>query len=245
VTRVGTTVRRPQGPGSDAVHALLRHLEERGFAGAPRHLGEDAGGREVLSYVEGEVPIQPTPAWAHEDSALVSVGDLLRRYHEAVADFDPTPLRWRTRVPDRWRRGVVSHNDPNLDNVVFRDGEAVALIDFDLASPGCPAWDLATAARLWVPLIDPRDVPPALAGRAEERLRLLLDAAGADDELREDVVAAVPLSLTWGYDVVRDGAAGGNEAYADYWTRAQQRYRRGVTWLEDNADRLRRAALRR
>ena len=241
VTRVGGTVRRPQSSGSPAVHALLRHLEAKGFDGAPRHLGEDQEGREVLTWVEGEVPIEPTPAWAWTDGALVSVAQLLRRYHEAVADFDPEPLGWHTRVPDPWRRGTVSHNDPNLDNVVFRDGRAVALIDFDLASPGCPAWDLASAARLWVPLRDPRDVPPALADRVVERLRLLLDAYGLTGDDRADVVRALPRTLTWGYDIVRAGAQGGHEAYADYWSRAQERYLRGAAWLETNTDRLLRA----
>ena len=241
VTRVGGTVRRPQTTGSPAVHALLQHLEEKGFDGAPRHLGEDPAGREVLTWVEGEVPIQPTPAWAWTDDALVSVAQLLRRYHEAVEDFDPEPLAWATQVPAPWRRGTVSHNDPNLDNVVFRDGRAVALIDFDLASPGCAAWDLASAARLWVPLQDPRDVPPALADRLVERLRLLLDSYGLTGDDRRDVVEALPGSLVWGYDIVRAGAQGGHEGYTDYWTQAQQRYLRGLAWLETNTERLLRA----
>jgi len=32
--------------------ARLRHLEAVGFTGAPRFLGIDAAGREVLSYIE-------------------------------------------------------------------------------------------------------------------------------------------------------------------------------------------------
>jgi phosphotransferase family enzyme len=47
---------------------------------------------------------------------------------------------------------LVSHNDLNLDNVVFGDGRAVSLIDFDLAGLGSPVWDVACAARLWAPL---------------------------------------------------------------------------------------------
>jgi aminoglycoside phosphotransferase (APT) family kinase protein len=238
VVRVGDTVRRPQTPFSEAVHALLSHLEDEGFDGAPRHLGRDSAGREVLSYVEGAVPIQPTPPWAYSDTALVSVADLLRRYHEAVSDFDPTPFRWRTHVPDGYRTGPVSHNDPNLDNVVFRDGRAVALIDFDLASPGSIEWDLATAARCWVPLQDPRDSPPEVADRAVERLRLFADAYGLTPEQRRRVVLAVPETRTWGYDIVRAGAESGHLGYTDHWTRAQDRYQRGTTWLERNLDAL-------
>ena len=241
VTRLGGTVRRPQTSASPAVHALLRHLEAKGFDGAPRYLGDDREGREVLSWVEGEVPIAPTPAWAWTDGVLTSVADLLRRYHEAVADFDPEPLVWRTQVPGPWRRGTVSHNDPNLDNVVFRDGRAVALIDFDLASPGSPAWDLASAARLWVPLQDPRDVPLPVAGRVVERLRLLLDAYGLTGDDRLDVVGALPRTLTWGYDIVRAGARGGHPAYTDYWSQAQERYVRAAAWIETQTEMLLRA----
>jgi len=36
VVRKGQTVRRPAGPWTPAVHALLAHLHAAGFAGAPR-----------------------------------------------------------------------------------------------------------------------------------------------------------------------------------------------------------------
>ena len=42
VVRSGQTVRRPQRPNSDAIHALLGHLEEAGFDGAPRFLGTES-----------------------------------------------------------------------------------------------------------------------------------------------------------------------------------------------------------
>jgi hypothetical protein len=41
VVRVGDTVRRPAGPWTLAVHALLTHLHDVGFRGAPRPLGID------------------------------------------------------------------------------------------------------------------------------------------------------------------------------------------------------------
>src|SRR5215204_6333981 len=78
VVRVGDTVRRPQHAGSPGVHALLRHLQQVGFDGAPRYLGQDERGREVLSYIEGDVATDPYPAWALTDSALVSVAEFLR-----------------------------------------------------------------------------------------------------------------------------------------------------------------------
>jgi len=128
VVRVADTVHRPTRPHAPATHALLRHLEDVGFAGAPRFLGIDEQGREILSFISGEAVIRPYPTWAMTDSALGSVADLLRGYHDAVASFDPDRHAWGPLVPPAFRTGLVSHNDPNLDNVVFRDGEAVALI---------------------------------------------------------------------------------------------------------------------
>src|SRR5262245_35261518 len=55
VVRVGSTVRRVRRPWSSSVIALLQHVEREGFAGAPRALGFDEQGREVLTYIEGQV----------------------------------------------------------------------------------------------------------------------------------------------------------------------------------------------
>src|SRR5919197_5423508 len=94
VVRVGNTVRRVTGPWSPAVHALLRHLEAVGFDGAPRFLGIDERGREVLSFVEGET-LRPDIRDS-DDDLLAAVGRLLRRYHEAAASFVPPPgVAWR------------------------------------------------------------------------------------------------------------------------------------------------------
>src|SRR5437867_830536 len=121
VVRVGDTVRRPLRASSAATHALLRHLESVGFKGAPTLLGVDSQGREVLSYLPGETVTAPYPDWSMTDEALDSVAQLLRAYHEAVAGFRPVGLEWAEPVPSAYVTGLISHNDPNLDNVVFRD----------------------------------------------------------------------------------------------------------------------------
>src|ERR671915_1246008 len=84
VTRVGDTVRRPWRATSPSTWALLDHLQRAGFDGAPRFLGIDDRGREILSYIPGRAAIEPEAAWALTDAALVSVAALLRRYHEAA-----------------------------------------------------------------------------------------------------------------------------------------------------------------
>ena len=91
VVRVGDTVRRPVGPHSPLVHALLAHLESVGFEGAPRFLGIDGSGREVLSYIDGEVAGRPRPPWIADETRLASVGRLVRAYDDAAASFTPPP----------------------------------------------------------------------------------------------------------------------------------------------------------
>ncbi len=218
VVRVGDTVRRPARPTGAATHALLRHLDRVGFDGAPRFLGIDADGREVLSYVEGQAITPPYPAWALTDAALASVAGLLRRYHAAVAGFDPAPYGWPESPPAPFGGGLVLHNDPNLDNVVFRQGRAVALIDFDLASPGPRVWDVAAAVRLWAPLRQDADVPDARRGQALRRFRLFADAYGLTGDERAVLVDAVIANHDWLYGVVRRGAENGHAAFADYWS---------------------------
>ena len=44
------------------MHALRRHFERVGFDGAPRFLGIDEDGREILSFVQGEPGHAPVPA---------------------------------------------------------------------------------------------------------------------------------------------------------------------------------------
>jgi hypothetical protein len=217
VFRVGDTVRRPQRPTGDATRALLDHLEQVGFDGAPRYLGVDGRDREVLTYIRGEPALPPYPDWAFSDETLVSVAQLLRRYHDAAASFDPSGYTWPHPLPARFRRGLVTHNDPNLDNVIFENGRAVALIDFDLANPGCAGWDLACAARLWVPLRDPFDAPPGVAERALARLALFADAYGATREQRTDLADALLECHAWCYAIVSAAVARNHPAFGAFW----------------------------
>src|SRR5919198_5424353 len=211
VTRVGDPVRRPRRPTSPSTWALLDHLERVGFDGAPRFLGIDDRGREMLSFIPGKAAIEPHQDWALTDEALVSVAALLRRYHDAAASFDAAGRAWPEFVPPEFRAGLISHNDPNLDNVIFSGGVAVGLIDFDLASPGSAVWDATCAARLWAPLRDERDVPEPLRGRTLERLRIFADAYGLARRDRSRLADAAILAHERCYRVVRTALSGGAE----------------------------------
>ena len=161
VVRVGDTVRRPTGPHSPFAHALLRHMERVRFAGAPRFLGIDEMGREILTYIEGDVPDNISPSFT--DSQLVEAAELLRRYHDATAGS--------VLAGDE---EVVCHNDVSPDNTVLVEGRPTAMIDFDMAAPGPRSRDLSLGAFLWLDVgWDSREPE-----EQRRRLRLWCDAYG-------------------------------------------------------------------
>jgi hypothetical protein len=244
VVRVGGTVRRPRTATSHAVHALLLHLERTGYPGAPRVLGVDEQSREVLGYIDGRVATRPYPAWVLTDAPLTSMADLLRGYHDAVARFDPRGYHWALRPVSGFGPALVCHNDPNLDNVVFRDGRAHALIDFDLAAVGSRVWDVATTARLWAPLLADDDIQDSRAGRSLDRFRIFVDAYGLTSADRALVADAVRYSHDAIYGRIQASALTGHRAFAEYWAAGGgARAERTRQWYERSARRLR-AAMR-
>ncbi len=225
---VDGTVRRPTGSWTPAVHALLRHLEGRNFAGAPRVLGTDAQGREVLSYLPGKTvgSARPWPAWAHSDEALGQAGRWLRSYHDAVADFVPPPdARWRA-SQHPWQPGdIIGHNDAGPYNAVWQDtddagteipsGRLMGFIDWDFAGPGPALSDLAFVAFSWVPLVA-QDVAAADGSTnfsdRPRRLRLLLDAYGHRGDI-DTVLDAVKARITDHLEGLRRLAAAGDPRF--------------------------------
>jgi aminoglycoside phosphotransferase (APT) family kinase protein len=136
------------------VHALLARLDSVGFAKAPRPLGLDDQGREVLTFLEGDTvgSSKPWPGWVHAEQTLDQVAQWLRSYHDAVAGFVP-PAGAVWRAGDRWSPGlIVGHNDAAPYNAAWHDDTLVGFFDWDFAAPVTAAWDLAFTAFSWVPL---------------------------------------------------------------------------------------------
>jgi aminoglycoside phosphotransferase (APT) family kinase protein len=214
-------VRRAAGSSRVAVRDLLIHLESVGFDGAPRYLGMDDQGREVLSWIDGDVPLPPYPAWAMTDRALADLGGLVRRLHEATATFRDTTADWSTQWADPGGGSVICHNDLYPENVVFRDGRVVALIDFAMAAPGRPLWDVAIAGETWGPLGDPkrRDRHPEnLDGIA--RLGALARAYGLEPERAEELIEVIIQERAHATANIRARIAGGDEAWIREWADA-------------------------
>jgi thiamine kinase-like enzyme len=236
VDATGDTVRREAGPWTPAVHALLRHLEAKGFEGAPRVVGIDPEGFEILTYVPGVAPRPPAPA---ADSVVFHLGRLLRSYHDATTDFEaPADAQWQ--IPGAGE--VICHNDLYARNIVFRDGLPVALIDFEFAGPGLRLTDVASAAAFWAPL--KTDEEAGLWGlpvdRRGRRLRLLCDAYGLITAERRQLLEAVAAYLRRGYELQRQwGLVERRPKWAEMWEAGSGRAIEANThWLAKNRAQL-------
>jgi hypothetical protein len=204
VVRVGGTVRRAPHARSDYVHAVLQHLEAVGFEGAPRVLGIDERGREVLTYVPGEVVVA-SPACL-PDARVVSAARLVRGFHDATAGSALTG-----------GEEVVCHGDLGPHNIVFLGDEAVAIIDWDDdVAPGPRLVDLAHA--VWC-CADVCEETVAVAEQAR-KARLMCDAYGWDDR------AGVVEEIAARFRRARDAHAAAGR------TRAEVIFGRMLAWMD-------------
>jgi hypothetical protein len=194
VVRVGNTVRKPAGPWTDAVHALLEHLHDVGFAGAPRSFGRDEQGRHVLEYIPG-VLADTRPAMSAAE--LVRAGRLIRELHDATAQFrPPADAHWQVVIPPD-REDLVCHHDLAPWNLVCGEDRWV-FIDWDAAGPGSRLWDLGYAAHGFVDLHAGGD--PAVDG---PRLRAFADGYGIDTAQRQAFPALIAAHTRAMFDLLR------------------------------------------
>ena len=247
VVRVGPHVLRPASPHSGSIHAFLRAVRATGFEGASFPVGVDEDGRERLEFIDGEVPVPPYPDWSQSDAALTSIARLLRGLHDAAREFDPQGRTWEERLADPAGGTLVCHNDVELSNVVFREGIAVALLDFEFAAPGRPVYDLAQLARLCTPIDDEVD-QDRLGWRPADRparVRLLSDAYGLGRDGRADLLRAIGDALDRIEASVRRSVDAGDPNAVALWNRtggAERHDRRRRWWTahrDEFADALR------
>lgn len=161
VVRVGDTVRRPAGRRSQFIAALLDHFETLEIEWVPRYLGQDEHRRDILTWIEGQVPQR----WGYfSDLQVANAGRLLRAFHDATRDSKLAA-----------GASIVCHNDFGPNNAIFLDERPVAIIDFDLAEPGEPLEDLGYTAWAWCISSKPHRPP---VDEQAQQVRVLLDAYG-------------------------------------------------------------------
>jgi Ser/Thr protein kinase RdoA (MazF antagonist) len=237
VVRVGATVRKPAGPATPAVEALLRHLEAAGFAGAPRTLGRDERGRHMTEYIPGLLAQDQPPL---DPDGLCRVGRLIRDLHDKVADFTPpADARWDVVIPPD-RRDLICHHDLAPWNLICdaATGRWV-FIDWDGAGPGSRLWDLAYAAKGFVPLVPGGD--PAADG---PRLRALADGYGLDGDQRRDLPALIGAHTRGMSDLLRRSARTGEQPWARLYARGHgEHWESSADYIERNLGAWARALL--
>lgn len=242
VFRRGSLVDRPAPRTAPALHAHLRTLRRHGFEGAPLPVGLTPDGREQLTFVPGDVALPPFPPWVLTETALASVGRLLRRLHEASAAVAvDTRAQWPRDLADPEGGTMLCHNDVCPDNVVFRDGRATALIDFDLAAPGRPVWDVAMAARYWVPMLDPESTAALYPGGGLDvplRLRVLADSYGLSAQERAELPEVIERTTAACRAFVAAHVAAGDPVYRRALAErgGWPRWDRIQTWLTAHRD---------
>jgi len=252
VVRIGDTVRRPVRPFTATVHAYLAYLRTRGFTAAPKPLGYDDEGREVLSYVQGDVPHEPLPDYCAEGIVLVKLARLVRRLHDAAegwvapddAVFGAIPGTHSDVVPLFDEPELVSHQDYCPGNVVFRHGEPAAFIDFDLARPTTRVADVVNALYWWAPLLHPADRAPAFVHiDVPQRVRLFADAYGLSADQRSKLVTVAVWRNRNAHLMMR-AAADVDPVFRRWWDEGvRERMPRAEAWITEVAQRLNDALL--
>ena len=210
VVRVADTVRRPTGFWTPGVAALLHHLQTRGYESAPRHLGTDEQGREILTFVPGSVVWPDHFALVATDEALAQVAATIRRYHDAVAEFPHEGFTWSDRGADpRGPHEVLCHNDLAPWNLVHSPSKQWTFIDWDLAAPGRLAWDLSLGLLSFVPLM-----ADSTLDEAATRHRISVFATGYGKALPANVLAVAVERCAHEADRIERFGTEGIEPYA-------------------------------
>ncbi|WP_052436671.1 phosphotransferase [Georgenia sp. SUBG003] len=155
----------------------------------------------------------------------------------------PSGADWNTELSHPDGGPLVGHNDVCVENVVVRDGRAVALIDFEFAAPTHPLHDLAVLARHWVPIDTEQDA--LVYGRSGfdvgSRLRIVADAYGVPrGAARACLLDHVVAGVHRGGAFVLSRVARGEQAFIDMWERSggQERVDRRIAWIDAVRPRL-------
>ena len=124
--------------------------------------------------------------------------------------------------------------------MAFRDGEAIALLDFDFAAPGRRLWDVAATARMWGTIGDPPDGRPDGSAFAPQRLKTFASAYGIDPSEHEELYETLLTRDQVGIAFVQSHVDAGEDAFIQMWNDAggAAKRARNRAWLESSHDLL-------
>ncbi|MFD2077738.1 phosphotransferase [Actinopolymorpha cephalotaxi] len=183
-------------------------------------IGLDEQGREVLTFIHGSTDSSGDPDWVWSERALVEAGRLIRRYHDLCRSFrPPVDAEWQLMVGAPAEGEVICHNDLAPFNTVYDGGVPVAFLDWDLAAPGPPVWDVAYAAWRFVPFYGDsagRGWPTDVTHRAT-RLRLLCDAYELTPDERARLPELIERRIRCALDTLESWGRAGKPGWARMW----------------------------
>ncbi|HEY5185001.1 MAG TPA: phosphotransferase [Actinomycetes bacterium] len=201
----------------------------------------------MLTFIEGDVATRPWPEWVADLDRAISVAVLLRALDDVLVGWGLpadgiVPELSPAGIPEAIGPGptFIGHRDVTPENVVFREGRAVALIDFDMLKPSSRVDEVCNLLLWWAPLMPPEDREAVLRDEdAIARAAQLVDAYGLapHDRARVAEVALNSADRTW--FLMRARAS----RFAGGWQRmwdegAGDRINRRRDWLADNRDAL-------
>lgn len=157
---------------------------------APKFLGVDEQGRQILEFIEGRA-VDPAP-WQSDDvvnaAQLGAAAAMLAELHAATSTFDPPagerPRRNLANAGDVW-----THGDVGYSNLVFSGRKLVAAIDWEFAAPGHRYNDLA--ALVAVAVRGPKMGAPD-NDRRERAVDLAIDAVSESYGLDDAAAGELP-----------------------------------------------------
>ncbi|OBZ19461.1 hypothetical protein A8L34_08165 [Bacillus sp. FJAT-27264] len=142
---------------------------------------------------------------------------------------------------------MICHNDAAFYNLVFRNGQPAALIDFDMAGPGPRLWDIAYTLYTSIPLGD--FMPYFSSGKMEivpyqhekhaaerrRRIHLFFKSYGitVPNNLREWIIERLIVLC----DTIKNFAANGNQAFQKMIDEGHlAHYENEVAFVDDHFD---------
>jgi tRNA A-37 threonylcarbamoyl transferase component Bud32 len=221
--KIGNTVHREMGKNSDYVHQVLAFLKKQGYTFAPDYIGTDERGREIIEFIDGYTPHGqevPKATWSLE--TMTEIFQQIRKLHDLTAGTELAQ-----------DKDCVCHGDPSYANTVYRDGKAVAFIDWDLAHPGNRVEDVAYAIMQYLSIGE--YISPNGPEERAELARKLADAYGLTTAQRalvtDAMLAALHRTRQEQLALIAKGTAGGKKlAEADVPDILLKRY----NWLSEN-----------
>jgi Ser/Thr protein kinase RdoA (MazF antagonist) len=126
-----------------------------------------------------------------------------------------------------------------LENVVFRDGEAIGLLDFEFAAPGRPLYDVAMTLRLCGPVRDPSNLTEFKELDGISRLAAFCDAYGVRSRDADELIDALVAGCRAGGRFVEGRARSGQEPFKRLWmTQGAARFERDEKWILQRASEI-------